>query len=149
MRRTVRIIGWVGLACIAIGLVTSAVVITRVQATHSRDTAAYLQDAHRYTRGVRGLQAHDPHVVIAKPSDEQLVRAGDRACEWLGQQPPALFITDYHFSPQRWADVYWKATQDSQWAMPRQVYRDAWELLCPATLYLVKPHFVFTRPSRD
>jgi hypothetical protein len=149
VRRTIRIVGWVGLTCAVIALVTSTVIIARVQATHPRDEAAYLHDAHRYTHADGGLKAYDAHVAITYPSDHQLIQAGDRACDWLGHQPPALFITGYHFSPKRLADVYWKATLDSPWAMPRPVYRNAWEDLCPATLFLVKPHFVFSNPPSD
>jgi hypothetical protein len=67
----------------------------------------------------------------------------------LAHQPPALFVTTYRFSPKRLADVYWKFAWDSQWAMPRQVYRDAWDHLCPSTLYLVRPHYVFSDPPHD
>ena len=149
MRRTIRTIGWIGLACILMGLATSAAGIAQVQATHPRDEAGYLHDAHRYTRGEGGLRAYDAHVLMTDPTDRQLIQAGDRACVWLGKQPPGLFMTSYRFSPKRLADIYWKTTMNTQWAMPRQVYRDAWERLCPSTLFLVKPHFVFRSPPSD
>lgn len=149
MRRLVRTLAWIGLACIAIGLVTTTAVVSQVRAANPRDETAYLRDAHRYTRDDGGLRGYDTHVQMTDPSDRELIEAGDRACRWLAQQPPALFVTTYRFSPRRLADVYWRFAWNSQWAMPRQVYRDAWDHLCPATLYLVRPHYVFSDPPHD
>lgn len=149
MRGVIRTVGWVGLGCVALCLVASAVVIATAQVTHPRNETLYLRDVHRLTRADDGLQSYDAYVDSPRPSDQQLIEAGDRVCDWLARQPPALFITHRSFKPTELADVYWKETQETEWAMPRQVYRDAWEHLCPATLYLVKPHFVFSSPHPD
>jgi hypothetical protein len=34
-------------------------------------------------------------------------------------------------------------------ALPSAVLPGAWEYLCPATKYLVKPHYVFGNPGTD
>lgn len=131
-----RAVGWVGLLA-SLGLTLALV---GVFATHRGDQGAYLQLVHRY--------GNPQHRVAADlmPADQTLVQVGDRACDWLAHQPPALWRRAEHYQPGYLDTQYASGsadTADLQAAglRPESVIEEAWSSLCPATGEIVLPHY--------
>ncbi len=126
-----------------VGLLASlglTLALVGVFATHRGDQGAYLQSAHMY--------GNPQHRVSADlmPADQKLVQVGDRACDWLAHQPPALWRRAEHYQPGYLATHYAYGsadTADLQAAglRPESVIVEAWDLLCPATGEIVLPHY--------
>lgn len=136
MRTAVRAIGWVGLL-VTLGLI---VAIVAVFAQHPRDEPAYLTDVHRYGNPQHRVPADD------LPPDEVLVAIGDRACDWLARQEPALWRRADRFQLATRATAYSAASGDTASLVasglrPESVYLEAWDNLCPGTREIAEPHY--------
>lgn len=146
----------------AAALVLPGAGLAAVHLTHPRDTTAYLGYLEEYKTGsyaispdgIVGTLDEAGDVVPfqhSHPTPETLIAAGDRACDWLSRQPYAGVRTGDQFrvsalgrrfqADRRASAVPWPGVPDDS-----LVQAGAWTHLCPATLWLHKPHWVFERP---
>jgi len=136
MRTAVRTTGWVGLA-LTLGLIAALV---DVLMSHPRDVRQYLMSVHLYGNPMHRVPAED------MPTDQSLVSVGDRACDWLSRQEPALWRRDSRFQLATRAAAYSGASNDTTGLItaglrPESVYLEAWAHLCPGTQELIEPHY--------
>jgi hypothetical protein len=144
------------LAAVVTPVLAVAGTVIAVHLEHPRDEAAYLEYLRLYGQGVQtGTTSDDfSDAPIALPSIPALIAEGDRACDWLGHQDYALWRTD---PAHRVNALYGRydasvAGRSLAWVGPpddSSVAGAAWAHLCPATLELHKPHFVFTSSQPD
>lgn len=137
MRRIVRTIGWVGLVCV----LAVIAFVGGVYVTHPRDEGAFLNYVKTYSQYPRKQES--------RPSSVALIQAGNRACDWLSHQIPALWRTGSGHTVNDLYRSYGGADADADLALPSAVVPGAWTYLCPATELLVKPHYVFSDPPGD
>lgn len=130
--RVVRTIGWTGLV---MTMVFGAVVLG-VHMTHPRDEGSYLAY-------VRAFGDYDGHRVGAHVASGALLAAGERACAWIRQQPPALWRGDQRYRTYWLRARYESQRPRSERGLPRAVVPGAWTYLCPATLELIQPVRLF------
>ena len=131
-----RAVAWVGLACtLAFGLLVAS-----LHAIYPRDEQAYLT----YVRTYGNFDGN--RLGSAIPAGD-LVAAGDRACDWIRQQPPALWRTAPELRRNSLSARYESQLPES--ALPHAVVPGAWTYLCPAVVMLVKPHTFFWGPEPD
>jgi len=138
MRKTVRRIGWFGLA----GMLILAIAVVGVILTHPRNEGAYVEYVVRYG-DYKGQKLSAP------PPSEVLIDAGDRACDWLQRQSIALWRTDQKYRINSLFPVYQADMTKADRDMPEAITAGAWEYLCPATKAFIKPHDVFGNASSD
>jgi hypothetical protein len=136
VQRAVRITGWIGLVCSVAAILGLGAVLM----THPRNEQSYLAYVSTYG-DYRGRP------VAALPPSATLVAAGDRACAWLDHQPVALWRTGSSWRVSSLFGRYKHAISAADAALPRSVVPGAWAYLCPASLYLHKPHYVFGSPG--
>lgn len=142
MKRAVAIVG--GLAVIA--ALIGAGWIVNVYRTHPRNESGYI--AYLQTYGI------DNTPTAHLPARALLITEGDRACDWLGGQTWALWRTTPQYRIGNLELRYtgevdgrqtgWGSTPDRA-----SITSAAWNYLCPATLELRKPHFIFSDPHPD
>jgi hypothetical protein len=134
---------------ILVALALVAIVVGE-HATHPRDEDAYIA----YLHGDYDADAGQTQEAVGElPPTTALVAEGDRACNWLGDQPTALWRTsnDYRFPALmaryrhavRGSELTWGDAPPDHYT----VATAAWAHLCPATWQLHKPHYVFSDPN--
>lgn len=130
-----------GAARVFILLTLAAVVaVAAVYVTHPRNDEGYLAYVDRYGNyDGRSLQ-HPPPATV-------LLAAGDRACDWLGRQPPALWRDDRRRTVGSLLARYDSEMPRADRALPETVPAGAWAHLCPATREFVEPHRPFGTAS--
>ena len=82
-------------ALVALAVLASAsasVWAFQVRVDHPRDPAAFVRDARYYLTEWEN-DPHDPRYI----ADDALLAEGDRACEWLAEQPVALWRDSRRF----------------------------------------------------
>ena len=132
-----RATSWAGLTC----CITLMVALGVVFITHPRSETQYLSYLADYGN-------YDSRAVDNAPP-EVLIAAGDRACSWLDHQQPALWRTGRSWRVDSLFRDYQRAISQGDASLPKSVVPGAWAYLCPASLYLRKPHYVFSDPSHD
>lgn len=144
-----------GAAVVALALAVVGTVVV-VHLKHPRNEAAYLEYLRLYGRGVQTSATGDDFTdaPIALPSIPALIAEGDRACDWLGHQGYALWRTGASHRVDALYQRYDTLTQSRQlpWAGDPDhvsIAAAAWAHLCPATLDLHKPHYVFSSSEPD
>jgi hypothetical protein len=138
VRKTVRRIGWVGLVC----SLAVAIAVVGVIFTHPRNEGAYLNYVVTYG-DYHGQGLSSP------PPSEVLIKAGDRACDWLQRRPMALWRTDQKYRINFLYPVYRADMSKADRDLPEAIPAGAWEYLCPATKAFIKPHDVFGHANSD
>jgi hypothetical protein len=119
-----------------------AIAITAVFVTHPRDENGYLNYVAKYG-DYNGRKLADP------PPSEVLIKAGDRACNWLQRRTPALWRTDPNHRINSLYLSYLAHMSRADRNLPKTMLPGAWEYLCPGTKALIRPHDVFGRASHD
>jgi hypothetical protein len=127
-------------------LVVSGLYIGGVELTHRRDEAGYL----RYLTKNANRDTGAPPVAL--PARAVLMAEGQRACDWLADQPHALWHTGDRYKPQvlmnRYVDQ--AIARAAPWPGPPDaplVADAAWLHLCPASVELHRPLPGFRGPS--
>lgn len=138
MRRTVRRLGWFGLA----GMLALAVAVVSVFVTHPRDEDGYLNYVVTYG-GYHGEKLTSP------PPSDVLIKAGDRACDWLQRRPMALWRTDLKHRINSLYPLYQADMSEADRDLPDSTVAGAWAHLCPATKEFIQPHDVFGHANSD
>ncbi|MFI5834709.1 hypothetical protein ACIA5A_13635 [Micromonospora sp. NPDC051300] len=135
MRKRLRIVCGLALA----GVLALPVAVLGVHVAHPRDEDGYL--AHLKQYGDR--QTDQPLRVLPPTAD--LVAEGDAACDWLREQPYALWRHDARYGELAVYERYLDEVGDRPptWgaALPdlRSVTGGAWTYLCPADRELREP----------
>ena len=124
---------------------------------YPRDEAGFLRYVRQYPGVIHAAYAAD--IPAATDAASQfttppgaMIAAGDRACHWLSAQPYAGLRTSASFRVSALVDRYvttapsgtlgWSGYPDSG-----AVTSSAWAYLCPGTMELHKPHWLFGAPS--
>jgi hypothetical protein len=128
MRTALRAVYWGVLGCVA----AIAAVIGVVYVTHPREEAAYLS----YVRTYGNYDGTHPR----KASAQELISAGDRACDWLFHQTPGLWRTTAQHQLYGLSRAYARTMSTADLSLPSAVVPGAWHFLCPATADLVQGH---------
>lgn len=140
---------------LAAAVVTTLATVTAVAAvgwTHPRDEAAFLGLVH-------GSVVEDGVLPFDSVSDDALLAEGDRACEWLAGQAPALWrrgeawtmtgrIARYQDDVPA-APGAWDLGHESPQSYRGTVVSAAWAELCGGTRTLHRSHGPFGRPAHD
>ena len=135
MRKHLRLT--VGLA--VAGVLAAPATVLGVHVTHRRDEHGYLAYLKQYG---------DPHSdgpVPVLPPAADLLGEGDAACDWMREQPYALWRTDsqYHFPAVYKRYEQHVADRSPSWGtdLPEMgpVIAGAWAYLCPAEWELRQP----------
>jgi hypothetical protein len=119
-----------------------AIAVASVLVTHGRNEEAYLNYVVTYG-DYHGKKLSSP------PPSEVLIKAGDRACDWLQRQPMALWRTAQKYRINSLFPVYGAVMSKRDRDLPEAVVAGAWEYLCPATKEFIKPHDVFGHANSD
>ncbi|MEV5823818.1 hypothetical protein AB0L22_32175 [Micromonospora haikouensis] len=129
---------------VVLGLVTAAalaapVAVAGVHLTHRRDEDGYLAYLKEY-----GDPHSDAPVPVLPPAAD-LLAEGDAACDWMREQPYALWRTEprYHFVAVHERYLQRVAGHPPRWGtgLPdiNMVVAGAWAYLCPADWELRQP----------
>lgn len=126
MRKRLRIV--LGLA--VAGVLAAPVTLLGVHVTHPRDEDSYLA----YLKQYGGMESRPLPVL---PPTADLLAEGDAACDWMREQPYALWRTGPEFRHLPLHQRYLRHVGDrspSWGSHPRvgTVTAAAWEHLCPA-----------------
>ncbi|WFE38087.1 hypothetical protein [Micromonospora sp. WMMD998] len=140
---------WVMVGLAVAGVLAVPVAVLGVHVTHPRDEDGYLA----YLRQYGNRQSDEPLRVLPPTAD--LIAEGDAACDWLREQPYALwrhdrryremvvyqrYLTQVGDRPPRWGNEL--PDQDS-------VTGGAWHHLCPADWELRQPRWHPFAPKSD
>jgi hypothetical protein len=129
VRRVLGFLLMTALVCVVfLGLLVAAVMVS-----NPRDQAAYLHYVKEHGN-------YDGKRVKVVADREDLVAAGDRACDWLRWREPALWRGDggHNLTAQQTAFLKKASTKDR--TLPKAVVPGAWKHLCPGTRILIEPH---------
>ncbi|MEU2614648.1 hypothetical protein ABZ570_24160 [Micromonospora sp. NPDC007271] len=135
MRKRLRVV--LGLA--VAGLLAVPVAVLGVHVTHPRDEDGYLT----YLKQYGDRQSDEPLQVLPPTAD--LIAEGDTACDWLREQPYALWRHDAKYGEVAIHQRYLRHVGDRspKWgnALPGlgSVAGAAWGYLCPADRELRQP----------
>ena len=132
MRRVLGL-GRLLLVVALLGAILVGAVVAGVFLTHPRDEEGYVEY-------VRTHGDYDGHRARTTATDETLIAAGDRACDWLKTRRPALWRTDRAHRINDLYRVLEKTRSRKDRALPAAVVPGAWKHLCPAYKTLIEPH---------
>ncbi|MEU1840297.1 hypothetical protein [Micromonospora chersina] len=140
---------WVILGLAVAGVLAVPVAVLGVHVTHRRDEDRYLAYLTQY--GDR--QSDEPLQVLPPTAD--LIAEGDLACDWLREQPYALWRHDPQYRELAIYQRYLEQVGDRspKWGntLPdlRSVTGAAWNYLCPADRELRQPRRHPFAPKQD
>ncbi|MCI4062287.1 hypothetical protein MRQ36_06815 [Micromonospora sp. R77] len=145
MRKRLRVMVGVVVA----GMLAIPAVVIGVHVAHPRDEDRYLA----YLKRWGDLESNKPLEVLPPTAD--LIAAGDAACDWLREQPYALWRHDPQYRElriyQRYLDQL--GGHPPRWgeALPNlgSVTSAAWTYLCPADRELREPRSNPFAPEPD
>ena len=135
MRKHLRIA--LGLA--VAGVLAAPATVLGVHVTHPRDESGYVAYLKQY-----GDPQGDRPVAVLPPTAD-LLAEGDAACDWMREQPYALWRTDSQYRLLAVHERYKQhvADRSPRWGtdLPEMgpVTTAAWEYLCPAEWELRQP----------
>lgn len=132
MRRVLGLVQLLGVAVLVCALLVGAFV-AGVFITHPRDEVQFVHYVRKYGD-------YDGKRARTSATDDQLVAAGDRACDWLRKQKPALWRDDPAHTINGLYPVYRKSSDRDDRKLPEAVVPGAWRELCPAVKVLIEPH---------
>jgi hypothetical protein len=121
-----------------VAVIVVAAVVVRVYMNHPRNEAAFIGYVHKYAN-------FDGRKLTNPPERAVLLDAGDRACDWLGDQSWALWRNDPERTVSGLLVRHESAMPRQDRTLPDSVSVGAWAFLCPATRTLVQPHRPFSR----
>lgn len=129
--------------------------VWQFRAHHPRDEVAYVAYLRQFPGAVEVGENGDVDAALAAASrfttgPNALVAAGDHACTWLSQQPYAGLRSGPRFRVAALSDRYLRTSPTRGWTgYPDSfaVTAGAWAYLCPGTLDLHKPHWLFGAPT--
>lgn len=142
----------IAIVVLAAILVLPAAFVAGIYVFHPRNEAGFMAEISRpdLPRAWSAfLDEHDKRFFVVE---------GDRACDWLSEQPVALMRSDPRYEPSALLDRYLAMTGDAsgEWntadgIVParRMVATSAWNHLCQATLILHRPYHPFGSPNGD
>lgn len=141
MKKALLVAGGI-VTTLSLGVVGLVVFIDR---TNPRDEAAYLTYLKTY-----GSENGNP--ISTLPPSTQLVAEGDSACDWLAGTGYALWRTSAEWRNPAVAQKYetYVQGQPPPWgSTPSRgtIAAAAWGYLCPATVQMHKPHYLFSDPT--
>jgi hypothetical protein len=129
--------------------------VASVKADNSRDEATFIRNLDHSVRG--NLCAGCPMLwKLAPVDDDLLIAEGDRACDWLRDQPYPWWSRAERFTYDGLMSRYLAThpVPDATWSTGtlRPEYRsivvgEAWHELCGDTFELHQPHNPFNRPE--
>lgn len=123
---------------------------------YPRDEAGYLAYLRQYPGAVQDSESAGPDAALASARafttpPQAMIVAGDRACAWLSHQSYAGTRTGPTYRVGALAENY--AGSAESHALGWTGYPDAgavqaaaWSYLCPGTMELHKPHWLFGSP---
>lgn len=126
---------------VAVGLIMVALV-TALFVTHRPDEGAYLRYVATYGN-------YDGKQVHSAVSERDLVAGGQRACDWLGNRPMALWRTDRKWEVNSLYLQYARSLPAADSELPKSFLPGAYTYLCPLSTYVHKPHRLLPNHDTD